>query len=171
MTRYRLATEVFSLPRGGEHLVYAPLLQTSVVVNDAALNLLADIAAERTVTRDARTREVLDLLVDLKLIGKSSGRRRTGTRRRLARSGRPRAAADLEPAALRPTAVTLFLTSACNLRCVYCYASGGDEPHYLDEQIALDASTSSSTTRSPTARPRRASRSTAAVSRRSPARL
>jgi len=30
-----------------------------------------------------------------------------------------------EPA---PTQVTLFLTTACNLRCTYCYASAGDKP-------------------------------------------
>jgi len=27
-----------------------------------------------------------------------------------------------------PTAVTLFLTTTCNLRCTYCYASAGDTP-------------------------------------------
>ena len=134
MTWYRLATEVFSLPRGREHLVYAPLLQTSVVVNDAALNLLADIAAERAVARDVRTREVLDLLLELGLISRTTGRPRA----KGVAPDRP-AAAGPAPIAVRPTAVTLFLTSACNLRCVYCYASGGDEPRYLDEQIALDA--------------------------------
>ena len=55
-----------------------------------------------------------------------------------AADGEP-ATADPPAAALRPTAVTLFLTSACNLRCVYCYASGGEQPRYLDEQVALDA--------------------------------
>jgi uncharacterized protein len=132
--RYRLATEVFSLPRGRDHLVYAPLLQTSVVVNDAALNLLADIAAERAVTRDACTRDVLDLLTELQLICETNGGRRTSG----ASPSAPPAAA-LEQTALRPTAVTLFLTSACNLRCVYCYASGGEQPRYLDEQVAFDA--------------------------------
>ncbi len=142
MTRYRLATEVFSLPRGRDHLVYAPLLQTSVVVNDAALNLLADISAERAVTRNAGTREVLDLLVELQLIGKEHGRRRaSGAAPALTSavaSDRP-VTDDPPPAALRPTAVTLFLTTACNLRCVYCYASGGEQPRYLDEQVAFDA--------------------------------
>ncbi len=27
-----------------------------------------------------------------------------------------------------PTMVTLFLTTACSLRCTYCYASAGDLP-------------------------------------------
>jgi uncharacterized protein len=142
VTRYRLTTEVFSLPRGRDHLVYAPLLQTSVVVNDAALNLLADISAERAVPRNVSTREVLDLLVELQLIGKEhGGRRASGAAAALtsaATADRP-VTDDPPAAALRPTAVTLFLTTACNLRCVYCYASGGEKPRYLDEQVAFDA--------------------------------
>jgi uncharacterized protein len=142
MTSYELATEVFSLPRGRDHLVYAPLLQTSLVLNDAAANLLADIAARRVVARDHSTREVLDLLVDLRLISRAKGRRPVGAHaaapREAAASSGP-ATADPDPAAIRPTAVTLFLTSACNLRCVYCYASGGEQPRQLDEQIAFDA--------------------------------
>ena len=50
------------------------------------------------------------------------------------------AGADATGAALpAPTEVTLFLTSACNLRCVYCYASGGDHSRFLDPEIAFDA--------------------------------
>ena len=140
MTRYRLATEVFSLPRGDDHLVYAPLLQTSVVVNAAALNLLAEIAADRPVPRDAGSREVLDLLVDLQLIGKATGRRRNAQAAPAcpAANGESAPSAQAPPKVL-PTAVTLFLTSACNLRCVYCYASGGEQPRFLDERIAFKA--------------------------------
>ena len=134
MTRYRLTTEVFSLPRSEGHLVYAPLLQTSVVVNDAALALLSDIAADRTVTRDARSREVLDLLEELALISRTGGGEApTAHRDGAADAG----AAPLEVPA--PTDVTLFLTSACNLRCVYCYASGGDHSRFLDAKVAFDA--------------------------------
>ncbi len=137
MTRYRLATEVFSLPHGREHLVYAPLLQTTVVVNDAAVNLLADIAAERAVGRDARTRDVLVLLEELELISRSVDRSCDGDP--AATVSGDFAAGDPAQCALRPTAVTLFPTTACNLRCVYCYASGGERPRFLDEQVALDA--------------------------------
>ena len=141
MTRYRIAREVFSLPSEQGHLVYAPLLQTSVVVNDAALNLLSDIAAERAVPHDVRTREVLDLLEELELIGKANGRRRAGG----ATPAPSGAVASCEHrghdlgAAVKPTAVTLFLTTACNLRCVYCYASGGERPRYLAPEVAFDA--------------------------------
>lgn len=36
----------------------------------------------------------------------------------------------------KPTAVTLFPTSDCNLRCLYCYASAGDVPHEMPIDIA-----------------------------------
>lgn len=37
-----------------------------------------------------------------------------------------------------PTSVTLFLTTACNLRCTYCYASTGEHPvEALDAATAL----------------------------------
>lgn len=36
-----------------------------------------------------------------------------------------------------PTEVTLFLTTACNLRCTYCYASAGDTPAtYMTMEVA-----------------------------------
>lgn len=40
----------------------------------------------------------------------------------------------------RPTRVTLFITSDCNLRCVYCYARAGETPaKELDPRIAFKA--------------------------------
>jgi uncharacterized protein len=36
--------------------------------------------------------------------------------------------AGLHDATYKPTEVTLFMTSQCNLRCVYCYAQAGDLP-------------------------------------------
>lgn len=132
MTRYQLTSEVFSLPNERGHLIYAPLLQTSVVVNDAALTLLADIAAQRAVTRDDRTGQVLDLFTDLKLISE------TGTAPAAQSAAPPRPACSA-PTPVTPTDVTLFLTTDCNLRCVYCYASGGERPRSLDPAVATDA--------------------------------
>jgi uncharacterized protein len=37
----------------------------------------------------------------------------------------------------QPSALTLFLTNACNLRCTYCYASAGDSPaRFMDLALA-----------------------------------
>lgn len=35
-----------------------------------------------------------------------------------------------------PTSVTLFPTMDCNLRCVYCYSSGGKHNIYMDSELA-----------------------------------
>ena len=53
MTTYRFTTEVFTVPRGGRHIVYAPLRETSMLVNDGALGVLGDIAAGREITPSA----------------------------------------------------------------------------------------------------------------------
>lgn len=114
-----------------------------MLVNDAALGLLADIAAVRDVGGDPRTREVLDLLLDLELVcpvtdeGGEAGRAEPDQFTAAGSSGR--AAATSAETDLRPVACTLFLTTACNLRCLYCYASGGDRPRFLSERVALDA--------------------------------
>jgi uncharacterized protein len=139
VTRYRLATEIFSLPNDRGRLIYAPLLQTSLVVNDAALNLLADVAAERRVTRDGRTGPVLDLLEELSLIKEADEAPAKSDADHLPGAGTSGADPACLSAPVRPTDVTLFLTTACNLRCVYCYASGGDHPRYLDQSVAFDA--------------------------------
>lgn len=139
MTRYRLSTEVFALPHGQEHIVYAPLRETSMLVNGGALGVIADIADGRDIASSAGNRQVVDLLLELDLIVASSdgepGKLSGGTVRQ-AQRGRRQGEADN---AVRPTACTLFLTTDCNLRCLYCYASGGERPQYIDERIAFDA--------------------------------
>lgn len=35
--------------------------------------------------------------------------------------------------------LVLWVTTDCNLRCRYCYASGGDEAEYMDWQVAKQA--------------------------------
>lgn len=140
MTTYRLTTEVFALPHGEQHIVYAPLRETSMLVNSGALAVMADIAAEREVTPSGGSRELIELLLELDLIRAGDESRpdepRDGQMREARCDGGCGGPGD---SALRPVACTLFLTTDCNLRCLYCYASGGERPRYLDERIALDA--------------------------------
>ncbi len=146
MKRYTVTTELFSLPSRGGHLVYAPLLRTSVLVNGSAQNLLADIVEGRPVSEDGLAAAVVERLAGLGLIAAA------GTRRPPAAVAFGEAVADVaaqqaasarahaeDGAAFRPTGCTLFLTGACNLRCVYCYASGGDDPRTMQRQVAFAA--------------------------------
>jgi len=93
-------------------LVYAPLRRAAFVANSGAVNFLAGLQAgaadpaadpDGSLVEFLRRLEILDGGSEIQPITTFSG--------------------DPEP-----TTVTLFLTTACNLRCTYCYASAGDTP-------------------------------------------
>ena len=133
MRRYAVKTEVFSVPSRGGHLVYAPLLQTAVLVNGPAQNLLAQVLLGRAVPDEGAPAPVLERLVRLGLIAPAGpGEAAEGGRLQGEAVAPP-------PAPFRPTACTLFPTGACNLRCVYCYASGGDDPRAMPAGVAFAA--------------------------------
>lgn len=109
-----LTTEVFCIPVARDrYLIYAPLRRAAFVGNARAVNVLADLREGRgTDADDHSAHALIELLRRLSIVdGKPESRpivTFTGT-----------------PA---PIALTLFLTTACNLRCTYCYASAGDAP-------------------------------------------
>lgn len=109
-----LTAEVFSVPIAQDrYLIYAPLRRAAFVGNARAVNVLADLREGRAIAdADHSAHALVDLLRRLAIVDSAPERRPiTGF------SGRP-----------APIAVTLFLTTACNLRCTYCYASAGDAP-------------------------------------------
>ncbi|HNX49169.1 MAG TPA: radical SAM protein [Thermoanaerobaculaceae bacterium] len=99
--------DVFALPHDGGYLVYAPLAGRVLRVNAASVRQLKTYLASGDATA-----------VDPELVKRLGGLRWLDS---------PVAPVPL-PADrhYHPTAVTLFLTSACNLRCTYCYAEAGD---------------------------------------------
>lgn len=107
-----LSAEVFTIPLGGAHLVYAPLRQAAFVANAPMVNLLADLREGRAVEIGRGGEEGVEFLRRLEIADGGAE-----IPPLTARTGDP-----------KPTTVTLFLTTACNLRCTYCYASAGDTP-------------------------------------------
>ena len=109
-----LSAEIFSIPLDGEkgrYLIYAPLRQAAFVANARTTNFLADLK-DRCLPSSPGADSLTAFLRELQLIDGGA-----------------------EPSPLTeftgtpdPTTVTLFLTTACNLRCTYCYASAGDTP-------------------------------------------
>jgi uncharacterized protein len=119
-----LTADIFTLPlAGGHHLVYAPLSRAAFIGNARAVNVLADLKAGQPDAGADPDGGLVQFLQGLELLD----------------AGPPPERPPLTPyeGAPAPTTVTLFLTTACNLRCTYCYASAGDTPRqYMDLAVA-----------------------------------
>lgn len=106
-----LSAEIFVIPlENNRYLVYAPLRKAAFIGNSQTVNFLADlkdnvynteIDTDGTIIEFFRRLELVDAGEEVKPV--------------VAYKGRP-----------KPTSVTLFLSTACNLRCTYCYACAGD---------------------------------------------
>lgn len=117
-----ISAELFTIPlAANQYIVYAPLRRAAFVANARVVNWLADLKAgcfdqatdpDGALVEFLRRLEILDAPPEQLPITEFSG--------------------DPEP-----TSVTLFLTTACNLRCTYCYASAGDTPtKYMPLDVA-----------------------------------
>ncbi|MGD0667345.1 MAG: radical SAM protein [Bryobacteraceae bacterium] len=105
------ADELFVIPLdGSQYLIYAPLRRAALVVNAALVSYLRN--GNQGVGSEEISPDVLAFLRGSGIIG---GPAAEPPATRL--SGPP-----------RPLTATLLLTSACNLRCRYCYAASGDSP-------------------------------------------
>ncbi|MFL5383269.1 MAG: radical SAM protein [Longimicrobiaceae bacterium] len=108
-----LSAELFSIPlENGRYLVYAPLRRAAFVANSTVVNYLAGLRGGTPDTRLDPDGTLRDFLARLEIVDAGPETPPISTF-----SGDP-----------EPTSVTLFLTTTCNLRCTYCYASAGDTP-------------------------------------------
>ena len=112
------STDVFALRYRENALVYAPLLGVIARSNFAGVNLLRRLNRTPDNVLKPQESEFLAQLAELGLTRSAEG----------IKLSRP----DETP--FTPRCVSLYLTNACNLRCVYCYASAGDalKPTVLD---------------------------------------
>jgi len=109
----RVSAEIFVLPlEEGRYLVYAPLRRAAFIANAKVVRFLAELEAgaldeaadpDGSLVQFLRSLEILDAPPENLPIATFQG----------------------NP---EPILVTLLLTTACNLRCTYCYASAGDTP-------------------------------------------
>lgn len=108
------ATEINVIPLGEDrHLIYAPLRRSAFVGNDAVVNFLATRQSGAAIAPgDDAEGSLAELMRGLGMID----------------AGADELPVTNPTGTPRPTAVTLFLTTACNLRCTYCYARAGDTP-------------------------------------------
>ncbi|MDF9833829.1 uncharacterized protein M2103_002062 [Ereboglobus sp. PH5-5] len=108
-----VSAEIYVIPlETGRYIIYAPLRKAAFVGNARVVNFLAGLKEgnyDATLDADGSTTEFLRRLEILD------------------------AGPEQQPEAVfsdthDPVSLTLFLTTACNLRCTYCYAAAGDGP-------------------------------------------
>lgn len=105
-----VSAEIFVIPIHDGFIVYAPLRRAAFVANARVVNFIAALQEGRFERASDPDGSVLELLRRLEIV-----------------DGGP----EVPPVTSfegvpEPAAVTLFLTTTCNLRCTYCYASAGD---------------------------------------------
>jgi uncharacterized protein len=106
-----LSAEIFTVPlETDRYLVYAPLRRAAVVANASTVNFLADLAGGVLDHPADPDGSLVELLRQLQILDAGPE-----TPPLMSFAGNP-----------EPTSLTLFLTTACNLRCTYCYAMAGD---------------------------------------------
>jgi uncharacterized protein len=107
-----IITDVFVIPLLNHYLVYVPLRRAAFITNSSAVNLLHRLRQGEVQPMSQDEENFLRLCREIRLIGEE-GDSPIGT---------------LQSDRFNPNEVTLFLTTRCNLRCIYCYASAGELP-------------------------------------------
>ena len=109
-----LSAEICVIPlEDKRYLIYAPLRMAAFVGNASIVNFLADLKEgiyNKKADTDGMTSEFLRRL-------------------EIVDAGEEVLPISTCEGLPQPTSVSLFLTTACNLRCTYCYASAGDSLH------------------------------------------
>lgn len=109
----QLNTEVYAIPLNAQYVIYAPLRKVALIGNAALVNFINRLGQKPEVVLDEE-KDFLNFLANVRLVGEEGDA----------------AIATRGNAAYKPAYVTLFLTTRCNLRCVYCYASAGAHQHH-----------------------------------------
>ncbi len=117
-----LSAEIFTIPlETNRFLIYAPLRRAAFVGNAHVVNFLAGLQTGTYVQTIDEDKAMVKFLRHLEIIDSGSEKLPVTTF-----TGNP-----------ETTAVSLFLTTACNLRCTYCYAAAGDTAaKYMSLQVA-----------------------------------
>ena len=100
--------EIFAIPIESKFILYRPLLRSAFVGNRAMADLVLNLASGEDPPSASAPEEALTFLETLGFLEPGPS---------------PPPPPDRS---YRPTTAVLLLTNRCNLRCTYCYASGGE---------------------------------------------
>jgi uncharacterized protein len=115
--------DVFVVPlEQGKSIIYAPLRRAAFIGNDRVAEVIRDLRSGNLIPGADDDSALMVLLRKLGIVGGAP-------------EIRPHGCFSGEP---QPTSITLFLTTECNLRCRYCYASSGaGKPRFMRLETAM----------------------------------
>lgn len=118
---------VYVIPYQGKYLVYRPLKRLAFMANAALVNLIAELGNNPGKDGSARNPDSFRFLDAIGFLEPDP----------------PVPSPTADEAFFKPTVAVCLLTTACNFRCIYCYASGGEgstkELSFELGQRAIDA--------------------------------
>jgi len=117
--------ELFVIPEGEKYLLYAPFEKALLLVNGSAVRFLQRVRAGAVAPGEVEPEVVKDF-EDANILK---------CRPADAKSGKP---FEVD-AAFDPGGVTLITTNGCSMRCIYCYAKGGDNARSMSWATARAA--------------------------------
>jgi uncharacterized protein len=109
--------EIFAIPVDGKFIIYRPLVRLAFVGNRAMADLALNLTHQEAGSEAKAPDEVTTYLRTIGFFEPDPP------------SPPP------QDRSYRPTTAVLLLTNRCNLRCTYCYASGGEGPI---EELSLE---------------------------------
>ena len=111
MIKHSATKEFFSIPYKDKYIIYVPLRQLAFLVTPDIINIVYKIHSSGDLSiLSTNEKDKINPLIELGLFNR--------------KITEPSLSVDEDFA---PTYVTLLLTTKCNLRCIYCYASGGEK--------------------------------------------
>ncbi|MCP4350129.1 MAG: radical SAM protein [Desulfobacterales bacterium] len=107
------SNNIFVIPYANRYVVYAPLRKAAFIANAASVNFLNRIKYGATEFFTDNEKAFIEFLDRLDILGEKKDMPLITYGNKF----------------FKPTHVTLFLTTRCNLNCIYCYAMDGTKKH------------------------------------------
>lgn len=102
--------DCYIIPHQDKFIVYRPLLKLAFVANAAMVNLVTEIQKDDFCARTDHEKNACEFLSQVGFFESEQSFPKT----------------DGINSHFQPSTAILFLTNACNFRCIYCYASAGE---------------------------------------------
>lgn len=120
----RPSKNLFVIPDNDQFILYEPCKPSVLVVNRATINILEKIRKGSPTSLDAHSDVIKQLVSHGVIVDKKDDHEISFPNDR---------------ASFNPQGVSLLLTAACSMRCIYCYGNGGDTPKQMPWPIAKTA--------------------------------